>query len=68
MPKFNMTAYYRQLLGFVVTGFEFEEDEYGVKPFPVLTMMHPSGDTVRVTVSRDEEANGAGFLFVEEVK
>ena len=62
------TKYYSQLIDFVVTGVEFEEDEFGGVPFPVLLMMHPSGETVRVVVSSDEEDNGAGFLFVEEVK
>ena len=61
------TKYYSQLIDFVVTGVEFETDEFGGVPFPVLLMMHPSGETVRVVVSSDEEGNGAGFLFVEEV-
>ena len=60
------TNYYSQLIDYVVTGVAFEEDELGGVPFPVLTMMHPSGDVVRVVVSSDEEGNGAGFLFVEE--
>jgi len=60
--------HYRQLIDFVVTGVEFEEDEDAFVPFPVLLMMHPSGETVRVVVSSDEEGNGAGFLFVEEAK
>ena len=62
------TNYYKELIDFVVTGVEFEEDEFGGAPFPVLLMMHPSGDTVRVVVSSDEAGNGAGFLFVEESK
>ena len=62
------TNYYNQLIDYVVTGVEFEEDEFGGVPFPVLNMMHPSGDSVRVIVSSDEEGNGAGFLFVEEPK
>ena len=64
------TKYYSQLIDFVITGVEFEEDEdeFGGAPFPVLLMMHPSGETVRVVVSSDEEGNGAGFLFVEEAK
>ena len=62
------TNYYKELIDFVVTGVEFEEDEFGGVPFPVLLMMHPSGETVRVVVSSDEEGNGAGFLFVEEAK
>jgi hypothetical protein len=62
------TNYYSQLIDYVVTGVAFEEDEFGGVPFPVLTMMHPSGDVVRVVVSSDEEGNGAGFLFIEEAK
>ena len=62
------TKYYSQLIDFVVTGVEFEDDEFGGAPFPVLLMMHPSGDTVRVVVFSDEEGNGAGFLFFEEAK
>jgi hypothetical protein len=62
------TNYYKQLIDYVVTRVEFEDDEFGGAPFPVLTMMHPSGDVVRVVVSSDEEGNGAGFLFVEESK
>jgi hypothetical protein len=62
------TKYYSQMIDFVVTGVEFEDDEFGGAPFPVLLMMHPSGDTVRVVVSSDEEGNGAGFLFVDEAK
>jgi hypothetical protein len=68
MSAFSMNDYYSQLIDYVVTGVEFEEDEFGGAPFPVLTMMHPSGDVVRVVVSSDEEGNGAGFLFVDEAK
>jgi hypothetical protein len=60
--------HYNQLIDYVVTGVEFEEDEFDGTVFPVLLMMHPSGETVRVVVSSDEEGNGAGFLFVEEAK
>jgi hypothetical protein len=61
--------HYRQLIDFVVTGVEFDTDGFsGGPPFPVLLMMHPDGTEVRVVVSSDEEANSAGFLFVEESK
>jgi hypothetical protein len=60
------TKYYSQLIDYVVTGVEFDTDEFDGTVFPVLLMMHPSGETVRVVVSSDEEGNGAGFLFVEE--
>ena len=63
-----MANYYAQLVGFTVTGFEFEEDEFGGAPFPVYIMSHPDGAEVRVTVSRDSEGNGGGYLFMEEVQ
>jgi hypothetical protein len=62
------TNYYKQLIDYVVTGVEFEDDEFGGAPFPVLLMMHPSGDTVRVVVSRTKRATALGFCFVEESK
>jgi hypothetical protein len=62
------TKYYNQLIDFVVTGVEFDTDEFDGTVFPVLLMMHPDGTKVRVVISSDEEGNDAGFLFVEEAK
>jgi hypothetical protein len=62
------TNYYSQLIDYVVTGVEFETDEFEGTVFPVLLMMHPDGTKVRVVISSDEEGNDAGFLFVEEPK
>ena len=60
--------YYSLLINFVVTGFEFETDEFDGSVFPVLLMMHPDGSRVRVVVSSDEEGNSGGHLIVEEVR
>ena len=60
--------YYSLLIDFVVTGFEFETDEFDGSVFPVLLMMHPDGTKVRVVVSSDEEGNSGGHLIVEEVR
>jgi hypothetical protein len=61
--------HYNQLIDYVVTGVEFEEDEFDKSTvFPILLMMHPDGTKVRVVVSCDDEGNDAGFLFVEKVK
>jgi hypothetical protein len=62
------TKYYNQLIDFVVTGVEFDTDEFEGTVFPVLLMMHPDGTKVRVVVSSDEEGNDAGFLYIEEAK
>ena len=62
------TKYYSQLIDYVVTGVAFDTDEFEGTVFPVLLMMHPDGTKVRAVISRDEEGNGAGFLYLEEVK
>ena len=56
-----LSNYYRQLLDFTVIDVEFEHDDCDGEDFPVLIMRNASGTKVRVTISRDEEGNGAGF-------
>jgi hypothetical protein len=58
--------YYGQLVDFHITKVTFEEDEYGGDPWPVLHMSHPDGTDLRITLSADQEGNGAGFAFIEE--
>ena len=60
MPK----EYYNQLVGATITGFNFLEDEYSLDPFPVFTMTLADKTERQVEVSRDEEGNGGGFLFI----
>ena len=60
----DMIAYYRQLVGFTITGFRMESDEFGDEPFPTFTVTSASGDTLDVTLSRDPEGNGGGFAFI----
>ena len=64
-----MQKYYRQLVGATITGYK-EIDDGGVMaldPFPSYTMTLKSGVEVRVEVSRDEEGNGGGFLFIMDL-
>lgn len=63
----DMTFYYRQLIGFKITGFRMEEDDFGGDPFPIFTVLSPDNQQLQITVSCDPEGNGAGFLFLEEV-
>lgn len=61
----TMTNYYSQLIGFKITGFHIEANEFGGPDFPVYTL--EKGDAkVLATVSQDSEGNGGGFLFLEE--
>jgi hypothetical protein len=62
----DMGKYYNQLIGCKIIGFRFEEDEYSFEPFPVFTLQL-GNQKVDLTLSRDEEGNGGGFGFIEEV-
>ena len=62
----DMKKYYAQLVGCKIVDFRFEQDEYSCAPFPVFTMQ--LGDQkVKMTLSMDEEGNGGGFAFIEEL-
>jgi len=65
----DMKKYYAQLVGCKIVDFKFEQDEYayeGDAPFPVFTLQ--LGDQkVKMSLSMDEEGNGGGFAFIEEV-
>ena len=60
----DLGQYYEQLVGATITRFDLVEDEYALDPFPVYLMKLQDGTKVQVDVSRDEEGNGGGFLFI----
>ena len=62
----DMQKYYEQLVGCQIVGFRFEDDEYLTDLFPVFTL-ELEGQRVDLTLSMDEEGNGGGFGFIEEV-
>ena len=55
--------YFGQLKGYTITDFKLEK-EYDMI-FPVF-IMKKGGDTIKVSVSQDEEGNGGGHLFIEK--
>ena len=59
-----MKDYYEQLVGATITGYKEVEDEHALDPFPCYDMTLKDGTKIRVEVSRDEEGNGGGFLFI----
>lgn len=63
----NMNKYYSQLIGATIVGFKWEDDEYLLEPMPVFTLSI-GGQKVELALSMDEEGNGGGFGFIEEVK
>ena len=56
-PKAYVGAYYASMVGGVV------ESTDGDAEFPVIKMRLPSGQRIKIEVSRDGEGNGPGFLF-----
>lgn len=63
----DMKKYYAQLVGFKIVGFRFDEDEDGFEPFPVFTLQM-GDEKVELSLSMDEEGNGGGFGFIEELR
>ena len=64
--------YYGQLKGYRIKSFDgMIDDELGGRPFPRFTLTNGKNDIV-IEVSKDEEGNGGGFLFItnaiEEIK
>lgn len=66
----DIDAYFRQLVGFTITGFRMVADnEYGSgAAFPTFTAQAPTGETLEIQLSRDAEGNGGGFAFIGPVK
>lgn len=72
--KEYFTKYYSQLVGAIITSFEWSEAEPGedtdgwYEPFPVFKANLRGGQKIIITLSQDPEGNGPGFLFLEEDK
>ena len=58
--------YYGQLVGAKIVGFDLIEDDFDGELFPKFTLQL-GRQKVEFTLSMDEEGNGAGFAFIEEV-
>jgi hypothetical protein len=62
----NMERYYSQLIGCKIVDFKVLDVEDALAPFPVFTL-DLGGQRVELALSMDEEGNGGGFGFIEEV-
>ena len=66
--------YYGQLVGATITKFEFPEAQPGedtdgwYEPFPTFSAVLSDGTKIILSLSRDPEGNGPGFLFIQEDK
>ena len=60
----NMQKYYQQLVGATITQFDFNDEGGGLDPFPCYTVQDKDGKILKIEISRDEEGNGGGFLFI----
>ena len=63
----DMQRYFAQLVGAKITRFEMVQREYDDEPFPTYWVKARNGDRLKLAFSRDEEGNGPGFIFIEEV-
>lgn len=64
--KIYYRRYYEQLVGFVISKVSFDEDEEFGDLFPVLHIVNKHGESLKLTLSCDEEGNAPGFAFIEE--
>jgi|TARA_B110000503_G_C7125816_1_gene404535 hypothetical protein len=67
----DMNKYYRQIVGCKITDFYMEDDDFSLNPWPVFVIKQPNsegGEEYRLVLSQDEEGNGGGFAFIEEIK
>ena len=62
------TKYYGQLKGFAISDVDFAYCKDTESYFPTFIMKKKGYETFKVEVSRDEEGNGGGFLFISENK
>jgi len=62
----NMQRYFAQLVGATITRFDMVQGAYDDEPFPTYWVTGRNGDRLKLALSRDEEWNGPGFLFIEE--
>ena len=62
--------YYGQLEGYTISTFDGMQDTDGVGEDGFASfVLHKAGHpTLRVEVSKDEEGNGGGFMFISEYK
>lgn len=57
--------YYRQLEGAKIEKFiGMDKDEFGGRDFPKFQVRYADGYLHEIVISRDEEGNGGGFLFL----
>ena len=59
--------YYEQLIGYKIVSYKLDDECEDIEPFPTFILSHPKKATIKIDVSKDEEGNGGGFLFQEQM-
>jgi hypothetical protein len=62
MSNGSFEDYYKQLIGWKITAYREEEDEFGGDPMPVFTLTKPKFAPLEMAIMCDPEGNGAGFI------
>lgn len=62
------TKYYKQLEGATILHFlGMQQEKWDLAPFPVFVVKLADESINTVSISMDEEGNGGGFIFIEQV-
>ena len=62
MSNGSFEDYYKQLIGWTITAYREEEDEFGGDPTTIFTLTKPKFASLEMAVMCDPEGNGAGFI------
>ena len=68
MSDDTYTEYYKQLEGATILHYRgMQQEEHDLGPFPVFLVKFANGSVGNIAASMDEEGNGGGFIFIEQV-
>ena len=63
MSNGSFEDYYKQLIGWTITAYREEEDEFGGDPMPVFTLTKPKFASLEMAVMCDPEGNGGDMTI-----
>lgn len=64
----DMNDYYKQLEGYKISKFLGVTTEEDIDGFPQFLLTKKGYEDIMIEISRDEEGNGGGFMFIGEPK
>ena len=68
MSNGSFEDYYKDVIGWTITGYREEEDEFGGDPMPIFTLKKKGWKDLEMVILCDPEGNGAGFADIYHPK